>query len=184
MTKQNIECNHEWTDQREYGYLCRKCKVRGEKVHPPKVECKHEGLDYEFRNDKYLNVLRCSDCMKLVGREDMWKSNTTPKVELPEWGNEYILFERPTISIHKFMAQKSSGIFYEMKEERLDTLLSHSTTQLVEKIMGEVEGLKKKKLKHFGGFEDIKSEDYENTPFGCGFNQCISKALEIISKYK
>jgi len=141
MKDKQKECNHEWTDQREYGYLCRKCKVRGEKVH-------------------------------------------SPKVELPEWGNEYILFERPTISIHKFMAQKSSGIFYEMKEERLDTLLSHSTTQLVEKIMGEVEGLKKKKLKHFGGFEDIKSEDYENTPFGCGFNQCISKALEIISKYK
>ena len=138
MTKQNIECNHEWTDQREYGYLCRKCKVRGEKVHPPKVE-------------------------------------------LPEWGNEYILFERPTISIHKFMAQKSSGIFYEMKEERLDTLLSHSTTQLVEKIMGEVEKLEIQ-IRHKEG--EYMGEELAIQSIKMGFNQALSEVINIIKKYR
>jgi len=60
----------------------------------------------------------------------------------------------------------------------ISQLLSHSTTQLVEKIMGEVEGLKKTML-----IDDEKSILTINEQRKI-HNQGIAKAVKIISKYK
>jgi len=87
----------------------------------------------------------------------------TPKVELPEWKKELLeLDDKTKINIYNFISQ----------------LLSHSTTQLVEKIMGEVIRKEKKYLEP----KDFTSEEV-NIKYE-GFNQALQEVIKIISKYK
>ena len=85
----------------------------------------------------------------------------TPKVELPEWKKELLeLDDKTKINIYNFISQ----------------LLSHSTTQLVEKIMGEVKGLK-------AGSENVDKGSWAYQ-FIEERNEVIKNVIKIISKYK
>jgi hypothetical protein len=112
----------------------------------------------------------------------------SPKVELPELNEKTFpeLFRGEIF--HKLSVNFSPDqrtIIYDI----LRQTLSHSTTQLVEKIVGECKWLEKDI--NFSDVDDIvKSDELMKNSLSearfvrMGFNQALALAIKIISKYK
>jgi hypothetical protein len=99
----------------------------------------------------------------------MWKSI----VESPQWK------EWEKVGMYDFAECDELGV---MSAGHLQDFLNFCSKSILTSKSEFMEGEKKKKLKYFEGFEDIKNEDYNNTPFGCGFNAGISVCIEILKK--
>jgi len=144
MPKQNIECKCNVEDCWSsvwHGDLICKCKC-----HSPKVENTKASDIWNTPSPAYL------------------EATSTPKVKLPEWWEE------------EYDKKWEYGIGIKLRDREpikqfIRQTLSHSTTQLVEKIKGECEGLK---MKH----------QPQDPTWAEGHDQALSEVIKIISKYK
>jgi len=98
----------------------------------------------------------------------------SPKVELPECWEER--FDKLMLKEPEYYEQEDISKWRVDVKDFIRQTLSHSTTQLVEKIKGECEGLNphSQKNPHMIGEYNWYCE---------GFNQALSEAIKIISKY-
>ena len=146
----------------------------------------------EFTSQKLPDESRslegCEHCCKDLSPEEFsigtcyCPCHHSPKVELPEWEKE---FDKQFEEV--ILCQELKTVVPGVKQFIRQTL-SHSTTQLVEKIMGEVDGLKKKEIEIPDMSEASNLDDagemmgeYESLR---GFNQALQEVIKIISKYK
>lgn len=178
MTKQNIEkCKHicgtimetiVLSDRPENLTYCPKCTSQEEldiaKCHSPKVELDDINCDFCHKDRGQLFQI-CLKCFREL-------ESKVPKVELPEIEDK--LFE--LIKDHTFL--DDCRLVGCDRWDKIHQLLSHSTTQLVEKIKGECEKRKSGYLQRILYKMENKSEWNE------GYDKAIDDLLEIISKYK
>jgi hypothetical protein len=92
----------------------------------------------------------------------------SPKVELPEWWEKR--FDEK-MKNWKFHHKTTPCLKDDYALNEIKQFFRHSTTQLVEKIKGEVEGLKLDN--HNGVYHEVDQ-----------WNDALSSAIKIISKYK
>ena len=151
-------------------YKCQKCGRESCIVHldercvfceQDKKECSHDWR--EQGNEETGKFIGCFNCGEVK------RSHFEP-CQLEKWKSIKKEFEKGGWHItdiekcRKFLNQ-------------IDSLLSHSTTQLVEKIVGEIKGLE---------YEEQEIEMAESVLANnrIQYNQALQEAIKIISKYK
>ena len=151
-------------------YKCQKCGRESCIVHldercvfceQDKKECSHDWR--EQGNEETGKFIGCFNCGEVK------RSHFEP-CQLEKWKSIKKEFEKGGWHItdiekcRKFLNQ-------------IDSLLSHSTAQLVEKIMGEIKGLE---------YEEQEIEMAESVLANnrIQYNQALQEAIKIISKYK
>ena len=189
MTKENIECEcacHKGSIGDRVVCNCFCTKTHSPKVELPKSEEIIESLENKLNcikdiSEQALPYEQIVKRIKLALTGKWEKPDIQSKVELPEWEKEFDKRWQDPMEkkMGKGFALYCSFCGGEWREEIKDFIhqtISHSTAQLVEKIMGEVKGLK-------AGSENVDKGSWAYQ-FIEERNEVIKNVIKIISKYK